>query len=51
VSLVDWNSVVRQAEEAKQGSYEIFEEDEGGAHFMFLENPTKFNQVVRDFLS
>jgi len=50
VSLVNWESVVQQANEAKQGSYVIFEEDEGGAHFMFLENPTKFNKVVRDFL-
>jgi len=49
-SLVNWKSVVQQAKEAKQGSYEIFEEDEGGAHFMFLENPTKFNRVVREFL-
>lgn len=49
-SLVNWKSVVWQAEQAKQGSYEIFEEEEGGAHFMFLENPTRFNQAVRDFL-
>jgi non-heme chloroperoxidase len=50
-SIVNWKSVVWQAEQAKQGSYEIFEEDEGGAHFMFLENSTKFNQVVREFLN
>jgi len=49
-SLVDWNSVVLQAEQAAQGTYEIFEEDEGGAHFMFLENPVKFNRIVREFL-
>jgi len=51
VSLVSWESVIQQAKDAKQGSYEIFEENEGGAHFMFLENPEKFNQVVRDFLN
>jgi len=28
---------------------EIFEE--GGTHFMFLEAPERFNQVVRDFLA
>lgn len=50
-SLVKWESIVWQAKHAKQGSYALFEEDEGGAHFMFLENPTKFNQVVRDFLN
>lgn len=29
----------------------IFEEDEGGSHFMFLENPTGFNAEVRGFLA
>lgn len=28
----------------------IFKRDEGGSHFMFLENPAAFNQAVRDFL-
>ena len=29
---------------------EIFDENEGGSHFMFLENPVKFNQIVRAFI-
>ena len=29
---------------------EIFGENEGGAHFMFIENPTKFNKIVIDFI-
>jgi len=29
---------------------EIFDEHEGGSHFMWLENPTKFNQLVRAFM-
>ncbi|KAL7940946.1 Alpha/Beta hydrolase protein [Trichoderma barbatum] len=29
---------------------EIFEEDEGGSHFMFWENDAKFNKVVEEFL-
>jgi non-heme chloroperoxidase len=29
----------------------IFEADEGGSHFMCMENPTRFNAVLRDFLS
>jgi pimeloyl-ACP methyl ester carboxylesterase len=29
----------------------IFEEDEGGAHFMFFENPKRFNAEVSGFLS
>jgi non-heme chloroperoxidase len=28
----------------------IYEEAEGGSHFMFMENPDKFNQQVIDFL-
>lgn len=29
---------------------EVFGADEGGSHFMFMENPAKFNQLVRDFV-
>jgi pimeloyl-ACP methyl ester carboxylesterase len=29
----------------------LFEEEEGGHHFMFLENPIHFNQTVRSFLA
>ena len=29
---------------------EIFEEDEGGGHFMWLENPNKFHATLRQFL-
>jgi pimeloyl-ACP methyl ester carboxylesterase len=29
----------------------IFDEDEGGSHFMFLENPGGFNEEVRSFLA
>ena len=30
---------------------EIFDEDEGGSHFMCLENPKRFNAAVRSFVS
>lgn len=30
---------------------EIFDEDEGGSHFMCLENPKRFNTIVRSFVS
>jgi non-heme chloroperoxidase len=30
---------------------EIFEENEGGSHFMFMENPEKFNNSVKAFVS
>ncbi len=29
---------------------EIFEVDEGGSHFMFMENPSKFNKIALNFL-
>ena len=29
---------------------EIFEADEGGEHFMFIENPEKFNRVIAGFI-
>ena len=29
----------------------IFEESDGGSHFMFFENPDRFNRHVREFLS
>jgi non-heme chloroperoxidase len=50
ISLVPWTSVVWQAEQMPQGQAEIFEADEGGAHFMFMENPAKFNARVAAFL-
>jgi pimeloyl-ACP methyl ester carboxylesterase len=28
----------------------IFDEHEGGSHFLFLENATRFNQIVREFV-
>jgi pimeloyl-ACP methyl ester carboxylesterase len=30
---------------------EIFEANDGGSHFMCMENAVRFNAVVRDFLS
>ena len=32
-------------------SLEVFTEKEGGAHFMFMENPAKFNSMVRAFMA
>ncbi len=28
----------------------IFEDAEGGNHFMFMENPEKFNRIVKEFM-
>ncbi|HEX7813313.1 MAG TPA: alpha/beta hydrolase [Burkholderiales bacterium] len=29
---------------------EIFTSEEGGSHFMFMENPAKFNRILAEFL-
>jgi non-heme chloroperoxidase len=29
---------------------EVFGAEEGGGHFMFMENPRRFNALVREFL-
>jgi non-heme chloroperoxidase len=51
VSLIPWKSVVWIAKQIPGAQLEIFEENEGGNHFMFLENPTKFNQIVSAFVA
>ncbi len=33
------------------GWVEVSDEHEGGGHSTFLENPAKFNQIVREFMS
>lgn len=38
------------AEHIKGSKLVVFDEQEGGSHFMFYENPTKFNEVVRRFV-
>ena len=50
VSLVPWKSVAWIAEQIPGSQLEIFEEAEGGQHFMFIENPEKFNRVVSEFV-
>ena len=38
------------AEQIPGAEYVIFGAEEGGSHFMFYENPEKFNAVVEGFL-
>jgi non-heme chloroperoxidase len=33
----------------KGPQFEVFEESEGGQHFMFIENPEKFNRLVMEY--
>jgi non-heme chloroperoxidase len=48
-SVVPWKSQTWINGQIKGSRIEIFEESEGGNHFMFMENPDKFNRVVREF--
>ncbi len=50
VSHVPWQSQIWIHEQISGSQVEIFEEEEGGAHFMFLEGPEKFNKIVADFI-
>lgn len=49
-SLVGWRSQLWMGTQIPGARVEIFEEAEGGNHFMFMENPTKFNRLVREFI-
>ncbi|KAI1392077.1 alpha/beta-hydrolase [Hypoxylon trugodes] len=39
------------AKQIPNSRLEIFEKEEGGSHFMFFENPEKFNRILDEFLS
>jgi len=39
------------ADQIQQAEVVVFEADDGGSHFMFFENPTRFNGHVREFLA
>ena len=49
-SLIPWKSIAWIARQIPGAQLEIFEENERGSHFMFVENPTKFNQIVSTFV-
>ncbi len=50
VSLMPWKSQQWIHEQIGGSQVVFFEEEEGGQHFMFIENPEKFNRHVREFL-
>jgi non-heme chloroperoxidase len=50
VSVVPWQSQEWVAAQVKGAHLEIFEEEEGGNHFMFIEGYQKFNDIVADFV-
>ncbi|MGE0194322.1 MAG: alpha/beta fold hydrolase [Methylocystis sp.] len=48
-SQIPWRSLVWMHEQVPGSRLEIFEEEEGGKHFLFMENPEKFNALVAEF--
>ena len=50
VSVVPWRSQEWIVEQVPGSRLEIFEEEEGGNHFMFIEGHQKFNDIVADFV-
>jgi non-heme chloroperoxidase len=50
VSVVPWKSQVWVSQQIKGSRLEIFEEAEGGNHFMFIEGHDKFNGIIADFV-
>jgi pimeloyl-ACP methyl ester carboxylesterase len=50
VSVVPWRSQEWIAQRIPGARLEIFEEEEGGNHFMFIEAPEKFNDIVAEFV-
>ena len=51
VSVVPWKSQVWVSQQVKNSRLEIFEEAQGGNHFMFIEGHDKFNDLVAEFVA
>ena len=45
-----WKSQEWVHRQIKGSQFEVFEEAEGGQHFMFVENPEKFNRIIMEYL-
>lgn len=50
-SIVPEASLEYAASQVPNGRFELFGADEGGSHFMFVENPEKFNAILDEFVS
>jgi pimeloyl-ACP methyl ester carboxylesterase len=49
-SIIPWKSQEWIHSQIKGSQLEVFEEAEGGRHFMFIENPEKFNRIIMKYL-
>ena len=50
VSVVPWQSQVWIHEQIPGSRLEIFEENEGGNHFMFIEGYERFNRIAAELI-
>jgi pimeloyl-ACP methyl ester carboxylesterase len=50
-SVVPWSAAEWIARKIPGARLEIFEPDEGGSHLLALENPAKFNRLLREFVA
>jgi pimeloyl-ACP methyl ester carboxylesterase len=50
-SVVPWTAAERIAQKIRGARLEIFEPGEGGSHLLALENPTKFNRLLSEFVT
>ena len=50
-SIVPWQAMLATGKSIRTAQTFIFQEEDGGSHFMFLENPIKFNYILAFFLS
>lgn len=49
-SHVPWRSQQWISDQIPDSRLYIFDEDAGGSHYMFIENPTVFNDLVAEFV-
>jgi non-heme chloroperoxidase len=49
-SIFPWRSQAWIHEQIPGSRLEVFAEAESGSHFMFIENPAKFNRLVAEFI-
>jgi pimeloyl-ACP methyl ester carboxylesterase len=49
-SPVPFESQLWIRDQIKGAQAEIFEADEGGSHFTFMENPKEFNELIATFI-
>jgi len=49
-SIVPWQAMLAMGRTIPGAQSVIFEDEDGGSHFMFLESPLKFNSLVERFI-